>query len=74
VTDYRYAEGVITSYRITSQNSVVLTVVIPDDDNLKQKFEIDYANWPSNAGNGTRVKLRIQTPAWRHPWHVVGFL
>jgi hypothetical protein len=74
VADYEYAEGVITSYRITGQNTVVLDLVIPDDNNLKQKFEIDYANWPSNAGNGTRVKLRIQTPVWRHTWHIVGFL
>ena len=71
---YEYAEGVITSYRITGQNTVILTLVIPDDNNLKQKFEIDYANWPSNGGNGTRVRLRIQTPAWRHTWHIVGFL
>jgi len=74
VDSYEYAEGVITSYRITGQNTVVLTLVIPDDNNLTQKFEIDYANWPPNAGNGTRVKLRIQTPTWRHTWHIVGFL
>jgi len=74
MADYEYAEGIVQSYEITGRQSVILTLTIPDDNDLTQKFEISYANWPANAGNGTRVRLRIQTPAWRHTWHIVGFL